>query len=321
MPVEIIRYTTDAEWHAARAVDVTSTESAALFGESPYATRFEIWHRKHSGVVPAFEANERMAWGNHLEAAIAQGLAEQYGWTIEPMKSYWRRPDMRLGSSFDFMITNLPDGPAHLEIKNVDYLAFRDGWLEHDDGFIEAPVHIEVQVQHQMAVSGFKRSFIGALIGGNRAVVLERKRDDEVIDGIEKTVAEFWKSVDANIEPPPMMPDDAEAVIRMNRYAEPGKILDATGDATIETLVTKYKEACTRRDSHDEQAKVLKAELLLAIGDAEKVVTSDWTVSAGLVTDTPAHVITEADIGTSYGGRKGYRNIRLSKTKKAKAAA
>ena len=151
--------------------------------------------------------------------------------------------------------------------------------------------------------------------------MLERKRDDEVIDGIEKTVAEFWKSVDANIEPPPMMPDDAEAVIRMNRYAEPGKILDATGDATIETLVTKYKEACTRRDSHDEQAKVLKAELLLAIGDAEKVVTSDWTVSAGLVTDTPAHVITEADIGTSYGGRKGYRNIRLSKTKKAKAAA
>lgn len=319
MTSEIILYSTDAEWHAARAKDVTSTESAALFGESPYATRFEIWHRKKSGMVPEFNGNERTAWGNHLEAAIAAGLAEQYGWKIEPMKAYWRRSELRMGSSFDFLITSLPDGPAHLEIKNVDYLQFRDKWLEHDDGFIEAPAHIEIQVQHQMAVSGYKRAFIGVLIGGNRAIVLERQRDEQVIAGLERTIAEFWKTVDAGIEPPPMMPEDAEAVIRMMRYAEPGKLLDATGDATIETLVAKYKSACNERDDHDEQAKVLKAELLLAIGDAEKVLTSDWTISAGLVAETPATVITQEMVGQSYGGRKGFRNLRMTK-KKAKAA-
>lgn len=319
--VEVIRYTTDAEWHANRAKDCTSTESAALFGQSPYITKFELWHRKHSGVVPDFNGNERTAWGNHLEAAIAQGLAAQYGWTIEPLKSYWRRTDIRMGSSFDFIITNLPDGPAHLEIKNVDYLAFRDNWLEHDDGFIEAPAHIEIQVQHQMAVSGFKRSFIGALIGGNRAVVLERQRDDAVISGLERTIADFWKSVDAGQEPPPMMPEDAEAVIRLNRYAEPGKLLDASGDAVIETLVAKYKAACNDRDDFDEQAKVLKAEIMVAIGDAEKVITTDWTISAGIIADTPPTVIDESMIGQTYGGRKVYRNLRLSKSKKAKAAA
>lgn len=315
----IINYTTEAEWLAERQKDITSTESAALFGESPYTTKFELWHRKHSGVAPEFETNERMGWGNHLEAAIANGLAAQYGWVIEPMKSYWRRLDIRMGSSFDFIITNLEGGAAHLEIKNVDFLQFRDKWLEHDDGFVEAPAHIEIQVQHQMAVSGFKRSFIGALIGGNRAVVLERQRDEQVIAGLEQTITAFWQTVDTGQEPPPIMPADADAVIRLNRYAEPGKILDASGDEKIEALVTNYKLACNDRDALDEQAEVFKAELMIAIGDAEKVVTTGWTISAGLIADTPPTVIDETMIGQTYGGRKGYRNLRLTK-KKAKAA-
>lgn len=319
MTTAIINYTTEAEWLAERQKDITSTESAALFGESPYTTKFELWHRKHSGVAPEFESNERMGWGNHLEAAIANGLAAQYGWVIEPMKSYWRRLDIRMGSSFDFLITNLPGGPAHLEVKNVDFWQYRDNWLEHDDGFVEAPAHIEIQVQHQMAVSGFKRSFLCALVGGNRSVVLERQRDELVIAGLENTIREFWQTVDAGTEPPPIMPGDAEAVIRLNRYAEPGKVLDATGDETIETLMSEYKSACISRDDFDEQAKVIKAEILVKIGDAERVYTSAWSVSAGLIADTPPTVIDETMIGQTYGGRKGYRNLRLTK-KKEKAA-
>jgi predicted phage-related endonuclease len=58
-------------WLQLRTQDVTSTESAALFGMSPYVTQFELWHRKKSGEQPEFKTNERMRWGNRLEAAIA----------------------------------------------------------------------------------------------------------------------------------------------------------------------------------------------------------------------------------------------------------
>ena len=315
MATEIIPFTTEDAWLAQRTRDVTSTESAALFGMSPYVTAFDLWHRKRSGNVPEFKSNDRMKWGNRLEAAIAHGIAEEQGWEIRPMKEYMRDPDARMGSSFDFVITNLGE-PVHLEIKNVDYLAFRDGWIEHDDGSMEAPEHIEMQVQHQMAVSGFKRAFIGAFVGGNRGVVIERQRDEDVIKAIRAKVAEFWRTVDAGQEPDPVMPDDAEVVICLNQYAEPGKILDASNDEEITRLVTEYKALCAQRDNLKDDAEVAKAALLKAIGDAEKVLVEGFSISAGMIADTPPTLITADMVGKTYGGRKGYRNLRITAKKK-----
>lgn len=314
MATEIIIPSNHEHWLQLRIKDVTSTESAALFGMSPYTTRFELWHNKRAGTQSAFSSNERMDWGNRLEAAIAQGIAEDHGWTISPMKEYMRDPDLRIGSSFDYVITSLDGGLAHLEIKNVDLYAFKDGWSEDDWG-LQAPEHIEMQVQHQMLVSGFKTAYIGALVGGNRQVLLKRERDEEVIASIKSRIAKFWESVDAGHEPPPTMPEDADALIRLHQYAQPGKILDASNDVNIASLVARIKVAKAQKANADEDEKIAKAELLAAIGDAEKVVGSDWTISAGQVADTPPMLVTEDMVGTSIGGRAGYRSLRINKRK------
>lgn len=318
MTLQVIRTTTPEQWLALRTKDVTSTESAALFGMSPYITRFDLWHRKRTGIVPEFQTNERMQWGNRLEAAIAHGIAEDRGWQVSPMKEYFSLSDERIGSSFDFIIKNLAE-PAHLEIKNVDFLAFRDGWIEHDDGTIEAPEHIEMQVQHQMMVSGFPRAFICALIGGNRTAVIERERDDTVIAAIRARIAEFWRTVDAGEEPAPVMPEDAAAVIRLNQYAQPGKVLDAGSDANITALVQKYKAAAAAEKNAVEDKETAKAELFAAIGDAEKVLLDGYSISASMQAETPPTVITADMVGSSYGGRKGFRGLRIT-AKKAPAA-
>lgn len=317
MSVEIIVPSNQEHWLEMRKSDVTSTESAALFGMSPYLTHFDLWHRKRTGIVPEFQTNSRMAWGNRLEAAIAYGIAEEQGWEVKPMKEYFRDPDLRMGSSFDFVITNLGE-PVHLEIKNVDYLAFRDGWIEHEDGSIEAPEHIEMQVQHQMAVSGFKRAFIGAFIAGNRGVVIERLRDEDVIAAIKAKVADFWRTVDEGQEPEPVMPGDAEVIIRLNQYAKPGKILSADGDETLRDLLLDYKAAAKAEANAKEDKDVAKANIFKHIGDAEKVLTSEFSVSCALQADTPPTLITENMVGTSYGGRAGFRNLRVYPRKPTK---
>lgn len=314
MATEIIVPSDQEHWLAMRKQDVTSTESAALFGMSPYVTHFDLWHRKRTGIVPEFKTNDRMAWGNRLEAAIAHGIAEEQGWEIKPLKEYFRDPDLRMGSSFDFVITNLGE-PVHLEIKNVDYLAFRDGWIEHDDGSIEAPEHIEMQVQHQMAVSGFKRAFIGAFIGGNRGVVIERLRDEPVIAAIKAKVADFWRSFEEGNEPSPVMPQDAETLIRLNQYAQPGKVLDASTDEELARLVANYKNASKLAADWEEDKQVCKAKLMEHIGDAEKVLLDGFTISAGIQAETPPTLITKEMVGMTYGGRKGFRMLRITQRK------
>lgn len=313
---EIIPYTTEEAWLAQREQDLTSTDIAALFGLSPYKTAFELWHEKKSGQRAAFTENERAKWGKRLEHTVAAGIIDDQDWCGRPMKEYMRLPDMRVGSSFDWRIHAHPNSPdsdspddAILEIKTVDWLAFRDGWAI-DEGFIEAPAHIEIQVQHQMLVSGLRRAFIGVMVGGNDIRVIERRADDDVHRGIIAKAREFWQSIDENNPPDPIMPDDAEAVIRMNGFAEPGKFFDGRGNADLATLLREYHQLGQVERQAKEDRDVRKAQILQIIGDHEKGVTDAGKFSAGMV--GPTHV--EYD-------RAGYRNFRFTPAKAAKEAA
>jgi len=303
----------EAHWLALRREDLTSTDIAALFGLSPYKTAFELWHEKKSGARVEFVENERMKWGKRMESTVAQGIAEDQGWAVRPFKDYMRIEGLRVGSSFDFRIVGTggffagsdnhpePDaGDAILEIKCVDFLQFRDGWTI-DEGFIEAPAHIELQAQHQMLVSGLKRAYIGVMVGGNDIRVIERAADPQVHAGILAAARDFWKSIDENNPPPPVMPDDAEAVIGMYQFAEPGKLLVAQDDAELLALVREYRQFKTAASDADEQAQVRKAEILQRIGDHEKVLLPGFNISAGMV--GPATVSYERD---------GYRGFRVT---------
>lgn len=315
-------------WLALRAQDLTSTDIAALFGMSPYKTRFELWHEKRSGEIVRIAENDRMRWGSRLESSIAEGIAEDRGWCVRPFKEYLRDDELRIGSSFDYRVCGggfdlsggriggAIDSPndAILEIKTVDALAFRNGWKIEDDMLV-APDHIELQVQHQMLVSGLRRAYIGVLVGGNDVRILEREADDGVHRAIRSEAAAFWDSIAAGTPPDPVMPDDARAVIRLNSYAEPGRLRDARGDAVLASAIADYARLGREIDDLQAIRDARKAEILQAIGDAEKVLADGFTISTGMVADSPGTLVTAEMVGTYIGGRRGFRNFRVTSKK------
>lgn len=285
------------EWLKLRTEDVTSTEIAALFGVSPYITHFELWHQKKARTVVAIEENERMKWGTRLQDSIAQGIAADNGWPIRRMDEYIRNSILRIGASFDFSIEpeardrvsiNLI-GPDHglLEIKNVDSLAFRDGWLIDDETGVEAPPHIELQVQHQLMVSQRSFAYIGALIGGNRVTLIKREPEPRIFAAIEKEVGKFWASIEAGIAPAPDFQRDAEFIATLYGYAQPGKIMDARGDTMLETKVLLYRKYGAEEGEAEQKKKAVKAEILTIIGDHEKVIGDTFSITAGVCPEAP----------------------------------
>lgn len=313
-------------WLALRAQDLTSTDVAALFGMSPYKTKFELWHEKRSGTPTPVTQNARMTWGSRLEASIAAGIAEDNDWCIRPFNEYVRDDELRIGSSFDFRIITSEAGRAAaypgidsesdaiLEIKTVDALAFRNGWTVTDD-FIEAPAHIELQVQHQLLVSGLSVAYIGVLIGGNDVRVLRRDADAAVHSAIRDQARAFWDSIANNQAPDPVMPDDAAAVIRMHQFAEPGKLFDARNDATIAAAVAEYSRLKREARDLEELADARKAEILTLVGDAERVLAQGFTISAGMVAPSPGTLVTPDMVGQYVGARNGYRSFRVTAVK------
>lgn len=283
------------DWLQMRSRNINSTEVAALFNMSPYVTLFELWHRKKDAVIDTIEETERMRWGTRLESAIAHGVAEDNDWSVEPMKSYTELPDLRLGSSFDFAI--MPDGI--LEIKNVDGLAFKNGWEIDEDGTIEAPPHIELQVQTQLLVSDRKYAYIAALVGGNTVALIHREPDEAIQKQIIKKVTEFWASIESGQEPTPDWIKDAEYITGLLQHAEPNKMAQPT--PAVDDLVRQYKEATEKEKTAGQEKDALKAQILMYMQDAEKIKGETYSISAGIVPEAPI----------SYT-RKSYRSFRVS---------
>ena len=297
---------TREEWLALRANDITSTEVSALFGISPYTTLFELWHRKRSGAVVEIEENERMKWGTRLQDAIASGIADDHGWKVRRMDEYMRLPDHRIGSSFDFMATDDSGAEFLLEVKNVDSLQYRENWLVID-GELEAPVHIELQLQHQMLVSGAESGVIGALSGGNKSTLIRRTADKEMHAIIIRKVAAFWRSIAEGKEPAPEFPADADVVSRLFGFAEPGKLVNMDSDAAFAEMCAEYVALGASVKHLTEQRDSIKARLLMAIGDSEKALAGRYTVTAGMVAGS--HI--EYD-------RAPYRAFRVTQKKEKK---
>lgn len=282
-PIVLSGLSRDA-WLAERRKDITSTEAAAILGVSPYATAWEVWQRKAGHLAEGFEESERMRWGSRLEPVIAQGLAEDHGLEVRSLGGvYMRHPRVaRMGASFDFEAArrSAPDeGWGLLEIKNVDSLVFRREWITAD-GEEEAPLHIEIQVQHQLAVSGRPWACIGVLAGGNTAHLFFRRRDETAIAAIEDAVARFWKSVEANDPPSPDFRRDADSIRDLYAVSDPAAVLGEEAREEIARLLPRFLEARAAAKAAKEAEDELKARLLHALGPVERVLIGDQMITA-----------------------------------------
>ncbi len=310
MKREIINFKTQSEWLELRAKDITSSEVSALFGLNPYTTEFELHHRKQSNQAVEIEQNERMFWGNKLERAIAEGVSEEKGMDIRPMKYYMRIPELRMGSSFDWEFTSGKLKNWIVEIKNVDSLIFRQNWDMENN---EATDYIETQVQHQMEVADRPGCLIVALVGGNKIYSIERKRNKAVGKALRSKIKQFWINVDSGKKPEPDYLRDSEFIIGLHQ-ASGDEILDARADTALLQKVSSYADLKAKIKNYMEMADGKKAELLDLVGDKyKKVLLDGYNFSCGTVKETPDSVVTEAMVGNTVKGRKGYRNVRITK--------
>lgn len=307
------------DWLALRHKYISSTESSALFGLSPYTTPFELAVVKKNLVPPPDLSNERTDWGLRLQRSIAKGIADRYGVKVKALNAYatYYQNSCGMGASFDYDIVGLAEGEFEpndlrerytmlgagiLEVKNVDWLVFKQWQV---DGTIEAPPHIEIQVQHQLACIDRMWAAIGVLVGGNQLELLIRERDQKVINTLADKCARFWHDLNKGIMPDPDLPADAKIIAQIYNYAEPGKVVDRQNDPELSAMVAEYHAAMRAEKDAVAAKDAAKAKILMCIADAESVLVEGFKINTSMVAETPIAAYT----------RKGYRNFRVTKVK------
>lgn len=300
---EIILPENNEHWLLLRSKDITSTDVSSLFDISPYCTKFEMWFRKKDASIVEIDLNERMKWGIALQDAIAGEYAKENKLSIIRMDEYIRIPEFRIGSSFDFSIESMSnkDGKGILEIKNVDGLEFKNKWLANDEGDIEPPFHIQLQIQHQLLVSGRCYGYIVALVGGNKVYSFYVEANQNIFDMIKKSVKGFWDSIDNDSPPEPDFSVNSDFICSMYQHTDPGKIMDASDNAYISELAEEYHNLTNQISDIESKRKEIKAKLLINIDDNEKVIGDCYTISSGMTKESYVNAYT----------RKPYRNFRI----------
>jgi len=265
-----IKIESTAQWHEMRRHHIGASEASALFGEHPQISRWELWQRKAGHLPePDLDGNERVVWGQLIEPAIGRGVQQMHGYDVRQVHTYWTSDTTPgMAASLDFEVINDSRGAGVLETKAVDRLIWRD-WPEDEGGNRQPPLHYQLQLQHQLAVTGRKWGLLAALIGGNELRVYEYQRDEDTIRLLREAVGDYWQSIRAGKAPEPDFARDAKRVADMHGQARKGSVADLSGSNRILPLIDALETARERSQSWSKAADVARAEILDAIQDAE----------------------------------------------------
>jgi putative phage-type endonuclease len=297
---------TREDWLAMRRLDVTSTETPALFGLSPYLTDYQLWFQKRDQDTSALVQSERMEIGLMVEETIARAFAAREGLKIRKLNQYVRDPDLRMGASFDFEIVGHDRGPGLLEVKNVDRLVFRDQWVDSETQEIQPPPHIELQIAHQMAILNRRWGIVVALVGGNHIESVLREQDPEITEDIKRKIAGFWDSIRTGMPPAPHRFLDSEYLIhKVYGCSTEGRLADLREDDDLQHLADQYSSLSATISKLEAEKKALKVDMLAVAGDAEIALLKRGKLSLKMVKESvvPEHT------------RQGFRMFRYTPKK------
>ena len=307
------------EWLAMRAPYVGASEVAALLGfQADFQTSPLALFLIKRGEIEAPEiGGERIEWGVDFEDAIAKHACRSEGWALNP--AVFAVDDTTPGMSASLDRVVLPSkadeakgfiGPGVLECKNVDSLQFRDKWLGD-----EPPPHILLQLQHQIACSGFAWGAVAACVGGNQFYVRRYLRHEGIIGEIRSAVTRFWDTVRAG-EPPTA--DGYEATTRAIRAKYPSlseATIDLSGSNELPGLCVELQRASKDRKALEDREAEIKNLFRQMMGTARyAIVAGGIRISHSIGADTAPR---PANAGEIINGRKGQDRVTVTIPKAA----
>ena len=110
------------------------------------------------------------------------------------------------------MLANLDGVICHPEYGHCIFEAKTASAYKASEWEEDIPQEYQLQIQHYMAVTGLKYTFVAVLIGGNQFKWQLIERDNELIDILIKLESGFWSNV-LNNTPPPI--DGSEASCKL----------------------------------------------------------------------------------------------------------
>lgn len=190
------------EWLKYRTKGIGGSDVSVIAGINPFKSAHQLWLEKTGQTEPEQTGSDYAHFGALLEPIVRKEFTARTGIKV-------RQKHMLLQSEeYPFMFADL-DGVIKEDGEMAIFEAKTASAYKQEVWEEGVPAPYILQVQHYMAVTGAKRAYIAALVGGNHFFYHAVERDGEMIGKIIAMERHFWEThVVGGVEP---VPDGSDA--------------------------------------------------------------------------------------------------------------
>ena len=259
------------EWLELRKRGIGGSDASVVCGINRWKSPIELWMEK-TNQLPYQEAGEAAYWGNQLEALVKDEFIKRTGIEVIPVNQLLQN------EGYPFMLANLDGICQHPNYGTCIFEAKTSSAYRNAEWEETVPDEYILQVQHYMAVTGFKGAYIAVLIGGNSFKWKFIERDEELISMLIQLEAEFWDYVQSNI-PPELDGSDAAKKFLNSRFPDsvPLSKIDLPDNAA--DLIRQYDYACEQLEQITEHKQEAENLLKQMLGNNEAGVIGDRIIT------------------------------------------
>lgn len=265
------------DWLEVRKQGIGSSDAAAAVGLHPYKSQLQLWMEKtgRDAALPQADPNDDqspMYWGTLLEPIVAAHYARRTGHRVRRVNAVLQHPEK------PWMLANLDRevmGAADVQILECKTAGIHGARLWRDG----VPEYVQLQVMHQLAVTGKQAADVAVLLGGQELQVFRIERDTEMIAQLIQLEQQFWGYVERDEEPPADGSDSADLALRCLYPCDSGTTLDLSSDLEMSEVFSDLqavREVITTQSTLEAQ---LKQRIQQRMGEATRAVFETGEVS------------------------------------------
>lgn len=254
-------------WLNIRQGGIGSSDAAAAIGLHPYKSQLELWLEKtgrQSGLAePDRDAQltSPLHWGQVLEPIVADHYAKHTGYRVQRVNAILQHTE------YPWMMANLDRevvGHAEVEVLECKTAGVHGARLwKHG-----VPEYVQVQVMHQLAVTGQQVADVAVLLGGHELQIHRIERDEAMIEQLIELERRFWDCVQRDIPPQANGTESDDRALRQLFPQDDGEILDFTEDGDLCQAFADLQQIRQQLDTAKKQEAKLKHRLQQAMGTA-----------------------------------------------------
>lgn len=293
------------DWLTVRKNGIGSSDAAAAVGLNPYKSQLELWMEKtgRDGALPKADPHDEespMYWGNILEPIVAAHYARRTNLRVRKINAVLQHPDPDKSwmlANIDREITGSPDVQI-LECKTAGITGARL-WKEG------VPEYVQLQVHHQLAVTGKRAADVAVLIGGQHLAIYRIERDETMIERLVELERQFWRHVERDDPPPADGSESADQALRYLYPRDDGSILDFKAERNLSACFADLVSIRQAIAEHQKLESQLRQRIEQAMGDASRAEFETGCVTwkrskDSLAIDLPRLLIDHPELQTQY---------------------